>query len=286
MLQIGLRAHDYGTKSAEELADTLAAFAPASIQLALTKAFPDPPAVPGGLSPGYARRVRDIFARRNIAIAVLGCYINPVHPDPDQREIMLRRFEEHLRFARDFGCSMVGTETGSCNPDCSWHPDTEKSETFDLLCASIERLLNTAEKCGSIVAVEAVAGQHTISTIELMAKLLGCFKSPALKVIYDPVNLIPVDGFSESQMAFFERAFPAFGDHIVAVHAKDFRMEGGKKKGDLPAGTGELDLPVLLNLLMRKKPEIDILLENSSPDTVRDIFSRFRDIENHYYGKG
>lgn len=285
MLQIGLRAHDYGKKSAEELADTLSVFSPASIQLALAKAFSDPPVVPGGLSPGYARRIGNIFARKNIAIAVLGCYINPVHPDPDQRENMLRRFEDHLRFARDFGCSMVGTETGSCNPDCSWHPDTEKPEIFELFCASIERLLNTAEKCGSIVAVEAVARQHTISTIELMAKLLNRFKSPALKVIYDPVNLLPVEGLSEPQAAFFERAFEAFGDHIVVVHAKDFRMEGGKKRGDLPAGTGELDYPALLNLLMRKKPGIDILLENSSPDTVRDIFTRFRDIETHYNDK-
>jgi sugar phosphate isomerase/epimerase len=282
MLQIGLRAHDYGKKAADELAETLAAFSPASIQLALAKAFPDSPTIPGGLTPGYARRIRDIFARRNIAIAVLGCYINPVHPDPDQRENSLRRFEEHLRFARDFGCSMVGTETGSCNPDCSFHPDTEKPETFELFCTSIERLLNTAEKCGSIVAVEAVAGQHTISTIELMAKLLDRFKSPALKVIYDPVNLIPVNGPTEPQSVFFERAFDAFGDHIVAIHAKDFRMEGGKKSQGLPAGSGELDYPALLNLIMRKKPNIDILLENSSPDTARGIFTRFQEIETCY----
>ncbi|MDR1747450.1 MAG: sugar phosphate isomerase/epimerase [Spirochaetaceae bacterium] len=280
MLQIGLRAHDYGKKSAEELADTLSTFAPVSIQLALAKAFPDPPSVPGGLTPGYARRIKTIFEQRGIAIAVLGCYINPVHPDPDQRDRMLRRFEEHLRFARDFGCPMVGTETGSCNPDCSWHPDTEKPETFELLCASIERLLNTAEKCGSIVAVEAVAGQHTISSVELMAKLLNRFRSPALKVIYDPVNLIPAEGLSEPQDTFFERAFEAFGEHIAAIHAKDFRMEGGKKTGALPAGTGELDYPALLKLLMQKKPGIDILLENSSPATAREIFTLFRKIDS------
>jgi sugar phosphate isomerase/epimerase len=220
------------------------------------------------LNPGYARAIRDIFNRRGISIAVLGCYINPVHPDAGEREKMLRRFEEHLRFARDFDCPVVGTETGSRNPDCSRHPDTQKPETFDILCASVERLLACAEKCGSIIGIEPVADQHTVSTIEKTAKLLERFPSPALKIIYDPVNLIPSSGLTETQERFFARAFDAFGGDIAVIHAKDFRMEGGKKSGPLPAGTGELDYPSLLALLARKKPGVDILLENGVPATA------------------
>ncbi|MDR3284196.1 MAG: sugar phosphate isomerase/epimerase [Treponema sp.] len=264
MLRIGLRAHDYGYLPPEQLADALVVFKPASIQLALAKSLPDAPAF-GALSPGYARGIREIFARRNIVIAVLGCYINPVHPDPDARDKALRRFEEHLRFARDFDCPLVGTETGSCNPDCSWHPDTQKRETFDLLCASIDRLLNTAEKCGSVVGVEAVAHQHTIASIELMAELLERFPTPSLQVIYDPVNLIPVTGLAEEQDRFFERAFDALGEQIAVIHAKDFCIENGKKKGSLPAGTGDLDYHALLSLVEKRKPGIDILLENNNP---------------------
>jgi sugar phosphate isomerase/epimerase len=276
MIQIGLRAHDYGRLAPEILADTLAAFNPDSVQLALAKAFPEAPP-PGGLSPGYARKIRRIFESRNISIAVLGCYINPVHPDPEERETMLSRFEEHLRFARDFGCALVGTETGSRNPDCSWHPDTEKGETFDLLCKSLERLVKTAEKCGSIVAVEAVADQHTISSVEKMKELLSRLASPALKVIYDPVNLIPQAGLQEPQEAFFLRAFEAFGEHIAALHLKDFRFEGGRKKGDLPAGTGILEWKTLLGLVLRKKPGVDLLLENSVPATARTAIAFLRE---------
>jgi sugar phosphate isomerase/epimerase len=278
MLQIGLRAHDYGTNvSPEKLADILVPYKPASIQLALAKALSGVPG-PGGLSPGYARRIRNIFEERGIAIAVLGCYINPVHPDPEVREKHLRRFEEHLRFARDFGCSLVGTETGSCNGDCSFHPDTEKPETLDLLCRSLERLVNTAEKCGSIAAIEAVADQHTVSSIEKMRIVLRRLASPALKVIYDPVNLIPVAGLLQSglwksQKDFFAEAFAAFGDEIAAIHAKDFRMDANGKIGTLPAGTGELDYPALLSLIEERKPGIDILLENSSPDTGKQAIA-------------
>ncbi|MDL2229256.1 sugar phosphate isomerase/epimerase [Treponema sp. OttesenSCG-928-L16] len=264
MIQIGLRAHDFGRNTPEALAVTLAQYKPAAIQLALTKAFTGSPGL-GGLSPGYARGIYRIFAKRDISIAVLGCYINPVHPDSDERERMLTRFEEHLRYVRDFGCAVVGTETGSCNADCSFHPDTAKPETFDLFCSSLERLLKTAEKCGSIVGIEPVADQHTICSIELMEQLLRRFESPSLKVIYDPVNLIPKAGLEESQESFFKRAFEAFGNHIAAVHLKDFRMEGGNKIGDLPTGTGSLDYRSLLKLISEKKDGVDLLLENNGP---------------------
>jgi sugar phosphate isomerase/epimerase len=276
MLQIGLRAHDYGNKTTpEKLAEILSAYKPDSIQLALAKALSGVPG-PGGLNPGYARRIRNIFEERGISIAVLGCYINPVHPDPEIREKQLRRFEEHLRFARDFGCSLVGTETGSCNGDCSFHPDTEKPETLDLLCRSLERLIKTAEKCGSIAAIEAVADQHTVSSIEKMRIVLRRLASPCLKVIYDPVNLIPQAGLFQSQRDFFTAAFVAFGDEIAAIHAKDFRMEANGKSGALPAGTGELDYAYLLSLLVERKPGIDILLENSGPDTGKQAVTFLR----------
>jgi sugar phosphate isomerase/epimerase len=276
MIRIGLRAHDYGRLPPAELAQTIAAYGVESVQLALSKALSCPPAS-GSLSPGYARSLRKTFAENSVAIAVLGCYINPVHPDRDERERGLKLFEEHLRFCRDFGCSLVGTETGSRNPDCSWHPDTKKRETFDLLCSSVERLLKTAEKCGSMVGIEGVAYRHTLSSIELMRELIERLPSPALGVIYDPVNLIPESGLSRGQEEFFREALDTLGDRIAAVHLKDFRVEGGKKIGGLPAGTGELDWPCLLKLLVAKKPGVDLLLENSGPATGRECVAFLRE---------
>jgi sugar phosphate isomerase/epimerase len=268
MLQFGLRAHDFGRLPAQDLADALAAHSPASIQLALSKALPAGEAAYGALSQGYARRLRRIFESRGIAIAVLGCYINPVHPDPAIRDRDLKRFEEHLRHVRDFGCAIVGTETGCRSSDGSFHPDTEKPETFDLLCRSLERLLRVAESSAAILGVEAVADKHTISSIEKMAALLRRLDSPNLQVIYDPVNLIPRDGLKESHEAFFRRAMDAFGARVAAVHAKDYRMEAGQKSGALPAGSGELDYPALFQILKTQKPWVDVLLEDCGPSSA------------------
>lgn len=281
MFQFGLRAHDLGRRPAEDLADALAQYHPAAIQLALSKALPPDEAATGSLSPGYARRLRRIFDARGIAIAVLGCYINPVHPDPHKRNQELSRFEEHLRFVRDFGCTVVGTETGYRSTDGSSHPDTDTAETLDLLCHSLERLLRTAEANSAILGVEAVAGKHTISSIEKMTTLLQRLDSPNLQVIYDPVNLIPPTGLTEPQETFFRRAMEAFGSRIVAVHAKDFRMDGGQKLGTLPAGSGSLDYPALFRVLKQQKPWIDVLLEDCSPASAGNALSYLRSLTEH-----
>ena len=283
MLRIGLRAHDYGKNvSPEELAEILAPYDPVCIQLALAKSLSGAPGC-GSFSSGYARHIRQVLEARHISIAVLGCYINPVHPDPQTRESQLCLFEEHLRFANDFGCAQVGTETGSCNGDCSFHPDTEKPETFDLFCFSLERLIRTAEKYGSVVAIEAVADVHTVSTIEKMQQVLRRLASPALKVIYDPVNLIPDDGLGESQEQFFNQAFDTFGNEIAVIHAKDFRMEGNKKNGALSAGTGDLDYPALLKIVMERKPGIDILLEDTNPGTGIRVMEYLQNVAASIY---
>ena len=139
-------------------------------------------------------------------------------------------------------------------------------------------MITTAEKCGSIAAIEAVADQHTVCDIEKIEAVLRRLASPALKVIYDPVNLIPNRGLAGTQEQFFARAFDAFGDAIAAVHAKDFRMAGGVKNGALPAGTGAMDYHALLKIIMERKPDIDILLENSSPATGKQAMAFLQNI--------
>jgi sugar phosphate isomerase/epimerase len=277
LFNFGLRAHDYGNGklSPDELAETLAPYRPVSIQLALAKSLRDLPR-PGAINPGYARSVKKAFEKQGITIAVLGCYINPIAADDDEREAAMRRFEEYLRYARDFGCPVVGTETGSYNAPCLHHPQTEKEAAFDDLCRFVERMLNTAEKCGSKLGIEPVAWAHTLSSIELTVRLIERFPSPALGIIWDAVNLIPMEGLGDwgnDQGAYFQACLDAFGERIVAVHAKDFVLKPNEqgipwKQGDLPALSGSLDYKTLLKLLQERKPGVDILLENSRAETI------------------
>jgi sugar phosphate isomerase/epimerase len=284
MITIGVRAHDFGTLPPDRLAAEVAIPGVSCIQLALSKAVSGVEKDPAKLGPEGARAIRDEFSRRGVSVAVLGCYINPVHPDPTSREAALRRFEDHLRAAADFGCRIVGTETGSIEPDCSFHPDTAKESTYLTLREGVRRLAKAAESTGpggAIVGVEAVSHVHTISSAALMERLLKEVDSSAVGVIFDPVNLVPPTGV-RSQDDFLDECFAAFGSRIVAIHAKDFRMEEGccglRKVHPLPAGTGEMDWTgVFRRLRASGKESVPVLLENAGPADAPGAIASLRD---------
>lgn len=280
MFTIGIRAHDLGKQSLEDLARSLSELGLSTIQLALRKALSDPIYQPGRLSPGFASRVRRVLEAHGIQIAVLGAYMNLIHPEPQQREKELSVFTEHLRYAREFGASLVGSETGHRSPDGSPHPDTQAAEAFADLIISVRKLCQQAEAYGALVGIEPVAEKHPLSSIERTAKLIEAVDSPALQIIFDPVNLAPDKGL-ENQTDFFRSAFQAFGSRIACIHAKDYVVQGGKKVA-VPSGQGDLDYAEFFSILKEEKPGIHIILEQNRPETLAAALAyvrKFSEIE-------
>lgn len=261
---LGVRAHDYGKTSVEELAKRIAANGFTSVQLPLSKAIANIDTGLGRLNPGMASYIREVFTAHNLKIAVLGCYIPLVHSDPKIRRQGLERFKEHLRYARDFDCSIVGTEAGSVNPGDSSSPN-HTEEAFHTLVESVTELVAEAEKFGVMVGIEGVA-KETLSTPEKIRQLIDIVKSNNLQVIFDPSNLISEDNY-QSQDEIYLKSFDLFGDRIVIIHAKDFLIEKGKKQL-VQVGKGILNYELLLKLIKTRKPYINVFLEGASPDTA------------------
>jgi sugar phosphate isomerase/epimerase len=255
------------------LAERIAAKGLTSVQLALAKAIDGINSDTGGLSPGLATRVRDAFQRHGVRIAVLGCYVNLVHPDPAERRQLLARFKEHLRFARDFGCSVVATETASLNADWSPHPDNGGETAFRTAIESIGELVAVAEKFGVFVCIEGVA-HHVMSTPQRLRRMLDTITSPNLQVLFDPVNLLSKDNWQEQDRVIRE-SFDLFGDRIVIVHAKDFKLEAGVPKPEV-IGRGRFDFALLASLLKARKSGIDVLLEETTPATIDESIAHVR----------
>ncbi|MCL6589937.1 MAG: sugar phosphate isomerase/epimerase [Firmicutes bacterium] len=272
---IGVRAHDFGKLAVEELAKKISAQGFSSIQLALAKAIAGIDSDAGRLTPGLARYIGDIFHRHNIQIAVLGCYINPVHPDLEFRRQSLNRFKEHLRYARDFGCSIVGTETGSLNADFSFHPENQGPKAFQLLIESLSELVEEAEKFGVLVGIEGVT-TYTIPNPQTMKRVLDTINSNNLQVIFDPVNLLDASNY-QNQDQIMKASFELFGDRITIIHTKDFALENGKKRSAIP-GQGLFHFEYLLGWLKKNKPYINILLEDGKPETFAESVRYIEDV--------
>ncbi|WP_462406946.1 sugar phosphate isomerase/epimerase family protein [Gracilibacillus sp. Marseille-QA3620] len=258
---IGIRAHDMEGLPLEQLTKAISAKGLTSVQLALAKSFGDYFDTGSGcLSPGYAHQIFRAFQKEDVQIAVLGCYINMIHPDDMERRKALDRFKEHIRFARSFGCSIVGTETGNVNADIVYTEDNFGESPYQRVLESVTELVEEAEKFGVIVGIEGGIN-HPIHTPKRMKRLLDDIKSNNIQVIFDPANYLTPENYLH-QEDVYEEAFELFGDRIVIVHAKDVVVKENSIQM-VPVGTGQLNYDAVFRYFKHNKPFINILLEDT-----------------------
>ena len=99
MLQLGIRLHDVGNMPLEQLLARVRAQGFTCCHIALGKSLPDVPCTPAALTPGYAHYLKNTFARAGVDIAVLGNYLNLLHPDEDYLDWATQMYMAHIRFA-------------------------------------------------------------------------------------------------------------------------------------------------------------------------------------------
>jgi L-ribulose-5-phosphate 3-epimerase len=273
MLNIGIRAHDIENLPLEELGQEVSGKGLTSVQLALSKSLEGVNTELGSLSPGFARYVANAFAKHNVQIAVLGCYFNMIHPDLDERRKGMERFKEHIRFAKDFGCSIVATETGNVNPEIFYTEENFKEEPFLEVVESVSELVKEAEKFGVIVGIEAGVN-HPIYSPKVMKRLLDSINSNNLQVILDPVNLLTIDTY-QNQEEIFQEAMDLFGDRVVILHAKDFTIENNQLV-PTAVGKGLLNYEYIIKEIKKKKPFINILLEETKEPFIEESIAYLR----------
>jgi len=266
-IRIGVRAHDFGCLSAGELAAKIAANHLVCTQLAPGKAIAGFNLKPGALNPGLAFDIGEAFHKHGVQIAVLGCYVNPIYPDPTKRQSLLGLFKEHLRYARDFGNRLVALETGSVSADYLPHPENHGEAAFQQSLASIAELVEEAENFGVIVGIEAVTS-HVVSTPQKMRRMLDTVASNNLQVVFDPVNLLSLENYHEQERVIGD-SLELFGDRIAIIHAKDFVVENGQFKS-ASAGLGKLRHDLVMAFAVKEKPGISILLEDTNEQTAQD----------------
>jgi sugar phosphate isomerase/epimerase len=248
-------------------------------QLAPGKAIAGLDLKPGILSPGLAFEIGQPFRTHGVQIAVLGCYVNPIHPDPVTRESLLSLFKEHVRYARDFGNGLVALETGSVNADYLPHPENHSEAAFQQSLSSIAELVAEAETFGVIVGVEPVAS-HAVSTPRKMRRMLDEVGSNNLQVVFDPVNLLSPDNYHEQERVIGE-SIQLFGDRIAIIHAKDFVVE----KGQITfarAGLGKLRHDLVMKFAVEQKPGVSIILEDTNEETAQESRDFLRRVAEQY----
>lgn len=276
-MRLGIRAHDLGSYSLDELGKKVQQNGIKSIQLVLKKAITEFNVGRGCLTPGMARYIKETLAKHNVEVSILGSYINMAHPDEDELNELLDSFKEHIRFARDLGCSIVGTETGAPNREYVYTPENNTEEAFQIFIKSLRVVVEEAEKFGVMVGIEGVTN-HIINTPEKMKRALDIIDSNNVQVIFDPVNLIDESNY-EKQDEIITKSFELFGDRIVIIHVKDYIIKDGKLIR-VPIGKGQFNYPLFLSLLKERKRYIDVILEGTTSDDLDDSIRFINDMYN------
>lgn len=261
-MNYGMRCHDICPKGdIDTVLDAVKNNGIHQIQLALGKSIDGFDFNYGHYSPGLARMIRNKLEERDIHVAVLGCYINPTNPDEGVRQAEVRKFIEHLKYARTIGADMVGTETGRYDAAFNVVPYTYTEGCYQLLLKSMREIVSAAEKLGVIVGVEAVH-DHTLYSPEMMRRFLEDIDSPNVEAILDPVNLISAENYKD-QDEVINKAFRLYGDRISVIHVKDFAIKDGEPVF-ANVGDGLFHYEPLMKNLKQDKPYTAMLLEESN----------------------
>lgn len=262
MLNIGMRAHDIAAQNITELACELEKLDIHAIQFALLKSIHDIDVSDGHFSPGLAHFFRKELEKHDIHISVLGCYINPVAPDPTERLTELKRFREHIKYAHYLGADMIGTETGAIS---NRESDNRSEENYQDFLSVMRPLAEYAASLGVMLGIEGVHC-HTLYCPERMKRFLDDINMPNVSVIFDPVNYLNAENYRD-QHKIIQQSFELFGDKIAAIHIKDFVIKDNVMQMVLPT-EGEFDFPFLMDYVKKNKPYINLLLEGIPPKDI------------------
>lgn len=288
MLNLGFRAHDFGKfNTTKELAQTAESFlSPCCLHFAPNKVLPDSPKP---LTTDWAQTVRKDLSEHNVNVAILGIYINPVHPDSDIRENEILKFENGLDVASFFGeKTIVATETGSLNPANIRCEETWSEKNMASFMNTVERLLKRAETLHTVMALEAVSDKNTIDTPQRMLKVMQTFNSPYLRVLFDAVNILPIHSLDNFE-SWYDEALSMLSPYISCMHIKDFVMadsskefpfaQGPVKKGTIPVGEGIMPWKMLFKLYGKYNLlDVPMTLENFNPQTLKRSIEFVQDL--------
>ena len=279
-MQLGIRLHDVNASMAPEF-QTMECRAQKAreegfscVHLALSKVIGGVNFDDCALNEGLAMYTKRVFRRQELDVAVLGCYQNLAHPEPEKLKEIQSLYYGHIRVAALLGAGVVGTETGAPNAEYKTDANTHTQAALDTFVRGLAPVVECAEHYGVTVAIEPV-WNHIVYDADRAVQVLGAIGSHNLRIILDPVNLLYAGNVEERERVIGD-AIEKLGDHVAVVHLKDF-VRDGDRLISIAAGTGEMDYTQILRFMKARKPYIQATLEDTTNDNAvssRELLER------------
>jgi sugar phosphate isomerase/epimerase len=188
------------------------------------------------LTPDKAKEILAMLEKYNLQISSLGYYPNPMHPDPDHREMVIGHLKKVILAAEMLNVSVVGTFVGK-------DKDKTVDENFEMFEKVWPPIVKFAKDHGVKIAIENCpmifsydewpGGNNLASTPAIWRRMWEIIPDENFGLNLDPSHLV-------LQMIDYNRVVREFKDRIFHVHAKDLMIdrEGLYNHGVLSQGMG------------------------------------------------
>ncbi|MBO0460577.1 TIM barrel protein [Enterococcus sp. DIV1298c] len=270
-LNLVARGHDLTTvQSVDDLAKKASEQEISTLQLALSRSFPDLATDSHAINPGMGHYIKQSLAKEDVSVGILSCYINMIHPNLSVRETVLRQFERYLQYAASFGATMVATETGSVS-EAGYTEKNFSDEAFSQIVEAIRQLVRAGERHRMMVGIEPGLN-HPLYSLDRVAELIATIDSDYLGIILDPTNLITAENHHQ-QVGLVEEAFERFGEKICGLHLKDYLVSDEGEIVPVDLGTGMIDYEAIVKIAQKHRPYLYIVLEETKDSALKHAVS-------------
>lgn len=276
-MKLCIRAHDLGVKGTDQILQRLKELGIDGVQMVCYKAYSDIPYQPGGITPAQARSIGKAFADAGAVIPLIGAYFNPVHSDSEKVRRCTEVFADYLRVARDMGCPVVGSETGSFNDDkWTYHPRNRTEEALQTVVTTFSKLCDIAKDAGATVAMEGAAG-HVCWDVDTLNRAQRMMGRDNTRVIFDLYNYLDESNQSD-YLSILDKGLDTFGDRILLFHMKDCRFQSGARPEQVPFGTGEMDIQAILKRIKKHDRNAVLTLEGTTGEHIGNAVKTIKEI--------
>ena len=188
-----------------------------------------------GLSEAQAKEIKADLESRGVGVSGLGYYPNPLHPDPDHREMVQGHLMKVITAAGNMGVGVVNTFIGADasktqqenweDAKGAWHPIVDHARDSGVKIA--------IENCPMIFSTDEWPGGHNLAYSPAIWREMFAEFGDTVGLNLDPSHLV-------WQMIDIPRAIDEFGERIYHIHAKDLEVDrdGLYNHGVMSAGIG------------------------------------------------
>lgn len=266
-MKLFIRAHDLGVKGEENIAARLDELGLCGVQLVAYKALDGITYTPGSMTSARADRFRTCFESAGKTVPLIGAYFNPVHPDESKIKNGIAVFKDYLSHAKELGCDIVGSETGSYNGDkWTYHPQNRTEEALERVIKTFSELCDYAADRGAFVGMEGAFGHvcYDVKTLDRAVKAIG---RDNIRIIFDLYNYLDRSNV-DKMYDILDEGLQTFGDRICVFHIKDCIIAEDGTLKQCGVGQGIFDYPRIIGKIAKVCPDANLVFEGTTGDDI------------------